>query len=290
MSTKQYLAYSDIRSAQNMCLMYVSTSHYDTDWLSIPHTHPCTELFYCIKGVGQFIIGDQVHPVGSDDLIIINTHVAHTERSYPSNPLEYIVLGIDGADFSFLSDDTPWLSINFAQSKDTILPHFNNLLDELQRRKPQFEQVCRHLMELIFIKIQRQLQFNLKSVASELMNKECMQVKRFLDVHFREPLTLEQLAAYVHINKFYLAHTFQKAYGISPMSYMIDLRIAASKHMLMETDYSISHISQATGFSSPSYFAQSFKKRVSISPNEYRNPNKYPSVVEKSLSTHNSTK
>ena len=290
MSTKQYLAYSEIRSEQNMCLMYVSASHYDTDWLSIPHTHPCTELFYCTKGVGQFIVDNKIHPIGMDDLIIVNAHVKHTERSYDSNPLQYIVLGIDGADFSFLGDDSPWLSIHFSQSEDTILPHFANLLQELKRRKPQFELVCRHLMELVFIKIQRQLQFSLKSISSELMNKECMQVKRFLDVHFREPITLEQLASHVHINKFYLSHTFQKAYGISPMSYMIDLRIAASKHMLMETDYSISHISHGTGFSSPSYFAQSFKKRVSMSPNEYRNAHKYPSLPPTPLPTEQATK
>ena len=274
MATQQYLAYNEICSEQHMRLMYVSSSRYDTDWLSVPHIHSCTELFYCIKGVGQFVIGNEVHPVGGDDLIIINANVEHTERSYPSNPLEYIVLGIDRADFSFLSQDTPWLTVNFAQSKDVILTHFIDLLRELECREPQFELVCRHLMELIFIKTQRQLQFKLSTIESKSMNKECMQVKRYLDVHFREPLKLQQLAAHVHINKFYLAHSFQKTYGTSPVSYMIDLRIAESKHMLVETDYSVSHISQATGFSSPSYFAQTFKKRVLISPNEYRNRNR----------------
>ena len=274
MPNRQYIAQNEIRMEQNMRLMYASTSRYDTDWLSVPHTHSCTELFYCVRGVGQFVIGSKEYPVGSDDLIIINANVEHTEVSYPSNPLEYIVLGIDGADFTFLSQETPWLTINFAQSGEEIIPYFSSVLWELEHRGAQHEMVCRHLMELIFIKTQRQLQYRLSAVESEAVNRECAEVKRFLDVHFRESFTLEQLANQVHINKYYLSHAFQKSYGTSPMNYMMRLRIDASKHMLCKTDYSISHISQTIGFSSPSYFAQSFKKHIGLTPNEYRGQNR----------------
>lgn len=274
MANLQYLARNEILTEQNMRLMYASTSRYDTDWLSVPHSHSCTELFYCVRGVGKFIIGNQEYPVGSDDLIVINANVEHTEISYPSNPLEYIVLGIDGANFSFLSQDTPWHATNFSQSEEDVLPQFSALLQELHHRSSQYELVCRHLLEIIFIKIHRQLQFCLSTVEPEAVNKECAQVKRYIDTHFQEALTLDHLASLVHINKYYLSHSFQSSYGISPMNYMMELRIAASKHMLSKTNYSISHISQANGFSSPSYFAQSFKKYVKITPNQFRNQTK----------------
>ena len=35
-------------------LLYVSSSTYGGDWISTPHTHYCSELFYVLDGVGQF--------------------------------------------------------------------------------------------------------------------------------------------------------------------------------------------------------------------------------------------
>lgn len=62
---------------------------------------------------------------------------------------------------------------------------------------------------------------------------------------------LDTLAEVAHINKYYLAHTFQKAYGISPITYLNRRRIEESKHMLGNTSYSLAQISELMGFSSP---------------------------------------
>ena len=45
-----------------------------------------------------------------------------------------------------------------------------------------------------------------------------MEIKRYLDNNYREDISLDTLAEVAHINKYYLAHTFQKAYGISPIT------------------------------------------------------------------------
>ena len=82
------------------------------------------------------------------------------------------------------------------------------------------------------------------------------------------------LAEVAHVNKYYLVHTFSKEYGISPINYLISRRIAESKHLLSETDHSLSQISHMLGFSSPSYFSQSFRKLEGVSPMEYRRQSK----------------
>ena len=73
-----------------------------------------------------------------------------------------------------------------------------------------------------------------------------------------------------HLNKYYLAHTFQREYGISPITYLNRRRIEESKHMLGNTGYSLAQISELMGFSSPSYFSQCFRKAEGLTPNEYR--------------------
>ena len=69
-------------------------------------------------------------------------------------------------------------------------------------------------------------------------------------------------------------HTFSREFGISPINYLISRRIAESKHLLGETDHSLSQIAHMLGFSSPSYFSQSFRKLEGISPMEYRKQSK----------------
>ena len=77
-------------------LLNVTSSRYGGDWHSVPHTHNHTELFYIVGGKGQFFIEDKVFPVDVNNLVVINPNVTHTEASLNAQPLEYIVLGIEG--------------------------------------------------------------------------------------------------------------------------------------------------------------------------------------------------
>ena len=101
-------------------------------------------------------------------------------------------------------------------------------------------------------------------------SRECVEIKRYLDSNFREDISLDRLAEIAHINKYYLAHTFQKEYGISPITYLNRRRIEESKYMLGNTGYSLAQISELMGFSSPSYFSHCFRKAEGLTPNEYR--------------------
>ncbi|MFR8708042.1 MAG: cupin domain-containing protein [Subdoligranulum sp.] len=69
---------------------------YSGDWPSIPHSHSYAELFYIVDGEGQFQINDRLFPVRAHQLVVVNPNVIHTEVSFESHPLEYIVLGYRG--------------------------------------------------------------------------------------------------------------------------------------------------------------------------------------------------
>ena len=106
--------------------------------------------------------------------------------------------------------------------------------------------------------------------ASLTGNRQCAAIRRYIDLHFKEALTLDFLAEEAHMNKYYLSHAFKREYGISPINYLNYRRIEESKYLLAETDLSLSQISQLLGFSSLSYFSQVFRKTQSQSPLEYR--------------------
>ncbi len=68
-------------------LRYISISKYEGDWQSHPHTHQFSELFYVISGKGVFYIENDTVSVCADDLIIINPHIEHTEKTMSNDPI-----------------------------------------------------------------------------------------------------------------------------------------------------------------------------------------------------------
>lgn len=252
-------------------LLNAATSRYGGDWHSVPHTHNHTELFYIVGGKGQFLIQGQLYPVNSNNLVIINPNVPHTEVSLNAQPLEYIVLGIEG--IALASDDN-------SNGQFSILDHYEsvevsgclrNILREMEMRNKGYEDICQAYMEILIIRLMRNTDLTVP-VQSALPsgNRQCAAVRRYIDLHFKEPLTLELLAEEVHMNKYYLVHAFKREFGLSPINYLISKRIEESKYLLAETDLSVSRIAQLLGFSSPSYFSQVFHRTENISAKEYR--------------------
>ena len=270
MSNRRY----DIRLAaaphEAIHLLYISKCRFGGDWHSTPHTHNCTELFYCVRGNGQFNIAGTLYNVSPDDLVIVNPMVEHTELSLNANPLEYVVLGVDGVEFLFNQHNESFTKMNCRDSREDILVLFQKLLREVDEQLDGCETVCQDLLEVLMIWLIRANNFSVRPNTVKQGSKECAAAKRYLDEHFAENITLDALAEVTHVNKYYLSHTFAREYNISPINYLIRKRIEESKSLLRSTDYSLSQISSAMGFSSASYFSQSFRKLENTSPTEYR--------------------
>ena len=151
------------------------------------------------------------------------------------------------------------------------------MLQEAAQAQPGYERVCRSLMDVVLIRLSRQGDIALSGeAAGPRSSRECGLVRRYIDNHFKENLTLDQLAGLAHLNKYYLAHTFQREFGVSPINYLISRRIEESRFLLRETDHSISQIAQILGRSSLSYFSQSFRRLEGVSPVEYRRRRRIP--------------
>ena len=253
-------------------LLYVSTAKYGGDWHSLLHTHACTELFYVVGGMGQFNIADRLLPVSTDDLVIVNPNVEHPELSLNARPLEYIVLGVEGLEFEPAEDgDDRYALVNFRGGGEEMLFYLRAMLREIETKAEGYQVVCQDLLEVLLVRLMRRTNFTL-SVAptGRRTSKECAAVRRYIDSHFKESINLELLSQLTHVNKYYMVHAFSREYGISPINYLISRRIQESRYLLSTTDHSLSQIAHMLGFSSPSYFSQSFRKLSGMSPMEYR--------------------
>lgn len=253
-------------------LLYASTARYGEDWHSTLHTHTCSELLYVVGGSGQFRVENHLLPVNADELVIVQPNVMHTELSFEENPLEYIVLGVKGLEFGGGDDEDDRCAIvDFKGCGGGILFYLRAILRELERKEQDYEAMCQDLLEVLLVVFRRRANFFLARLPSEAPgSKKCALVRRYIDEHFKENINLDFLAKMAHLNKYYLVHAFSKDYGISPIGHLIARRIKESCFLLSDTDHSLSQISHMLGFSSPSYFSQSFRRLQGMSPLEYR--------------------
>ncbi len=85
-----------------------------------------------------------------------------------------------------------------------------------------------------------------------------------------EPLDLPALAAELGVGYSNLRHSFMARVGISPRQHYLNTRIQKAQELLVNTAKSIKEIADILGFESASYLSKQFKKRIGVSPNEWR--------------------
>ena len=252
-------------------LLYLSTAKYEQDWNCSVHAHSFSELFYITGGKGYFMAKGRKFPIEKNNLIIINPQVDHAEFSSRDHPLEYIVLGIDGLQFTPSGSEQEELpAIHIAQAVPQMGFYMEALRDEMQKGLYAHEAICQNLLNIILLLILRHREVQVSITAFNNVSSECIAVRDYIDAHFKDPITLELLAQQAHQNKYYIAHTFKDAFGISPIKYLMERRVEESKILLDETDFSIGQIASIIGFSSSSHYSQAFRRLAGMSPNEYR--------------------
>ena len=92
-----------------------------------PH---CSEMFFILEGKGIFGIENKKYPVKSNDFVIINPNIMHTEIGQKDYPLKYIVLGIEGLEWSSETDDefTNYSIVNLKNIRSQVLSFLQNML------------------------------------------------------------------------------------------------------------------------------------------------------------------
>lgn len=262
-----------VPSYQGAKLLYISQEVYSEEWKNIQHTHKCSELFYILEGKGAFLIENKKYPVEMNDLVFINPNILHTEIGQKAFPLKYVVLGIEGLEW--ISGDegesVNYRILSFKNRRSQILFFLQNMLSEVTGKLPGYHTMCQRYMDILILLLNRQTNF---SVSTITVNKKatglCDSVRRYIDTHYWETITLDVLAAVFHSNKYHIVHLFTEEFGTSPIQYLITKRIEEGEKLLLTTDYSMVQISRFCGFSSPSYFSQIFKKQKNCSPKEFR--------------------
>ena len=92
----------------------------------------------------------------------------------------------------------------------------------------------------------------------------------YLNENSRQPLSLSELAAAIHISPCYLSDLFSRLVGCRFTEYLTTFRLKKARKLLRDGNASVSDIAAECGFSSPANFTRAHRRVYGISPTEYR--------------------
>jgi two-component system response regulator YesN len=92
----------------------------------------------------------------------------------------------------------------------------------------------------------------------------------YIDRHYRERLSADQLSVEFNISKSKLQAGFQEMTGLTLHNYILKVRVDKAKRLLKDTNDPVKSIASAMGFKRPSHFIYTFKEFTSQTPSEYR--------------------
>lgn len=156
-----------------------------------------------------------------------------------------------------------------------IIKEMEGLEDEITSLKAFVEQDYDHfslkMLKQQFLIAMREAEQYISSLRSDQLKGGIKQVKKYIDAHYGENISLKSIAADFYMNAVYLGRLFRKSYGMYFNEYLLKIRVEEAKKLLRQSDLRMYEIAARIGFQNVDYFVTQFEKLEHKSPTEYRN-------------------
>lgn len=100
-------------------------------------------------------------------------------------------------------------------------------------------------------------------------NRIVQATKDYLEAHYAEDISLEDLAEQVNISPQYFSKLLKKTTGFNFIDWLSMLRVKKAKELLTGTSLTVKEVCFLVGYKDPNYFSRIFKKRTGITPSEF---------------------
>ena len=151
-------------------------------------------------------------------------------------------------------------------NKDILKTSKSNTMDEYWEL-PNKEEKINYLITRFYdvlMSVDEQKQSSVDSISTY--------ARQYVEQHYTEPnFNISYLADEMNVSISYLSTVFKQIMGTNLSTYIISLRINRAKELLQDMRYAITDVAALSGYEDSRYFAKLFKKKLNMTPTEYRN-------------------
>ena len=227
-----------------------------------------------IKGKGQILNGEQAFTVEPGDLLLFPPATVHYYGRAP-DAQEWHHRWVYFRPRAYWADwlKWPWMvetvgRLSLADSQ--LIQEFDDLFLDIEEThkqiRPMSEQLAMNLLERLLIRC-----YEASSLTEHpQVDHRVLEACQILSESLSADISIETLAEKVFLSPSRLAHLFREQVGVSIVRWREDQRIMRAKLLLQTTLLPVAVVGQQVGYDDQLYFSRVFKKRVGVSPSEYR--------------------
>ncbi len=250
------------------------------------HWHNYDQIALCTGGTGEFVFEKKTYSYAPGDIFIVNNMEKHGAFSHAGTI----------ASFTFLIFYPQFILHNADQKFDYeyLLPflyrpgEFCNKIDgdgdfgkklkallsdiiwENRRRRPGYRHLISAKLRVILAELLGY--YDLDDTAHTVTDRyrKLRPAIEYMEQHFMEAVTLEEVAKVVFLSVSRFRHLFQETMHVGFKEYLIGLRYQAAKRLLADSDMTVSEIAAQAGFSNLYSFYKIFEFHEKATPGDYR--------------------
>lgn len=271
---KSYTTYRNKNNLLNIKQYAYYITHYKYNW------HKDMELLLVLDGEIEVNKNGVSHIMEKGDIILINSNMGHATMARKPNSVAMVV-HFDPIYFSYWIKDYKNIRFKCVSDESTRnLPEFRNIYHtvlEMASYMGSEDSVDQIIYESLFHNLIGQLfmhfrpdMLNNNDAGYIAKNENVIRLIDYLNKHFREKITLDDLVDVTGYNKSYISQIMKQNLGINYYEYLTRVRMREAVFSLTNTDEKISDIAFANGFSDVKSFNTAFKDRFGKSPSQYR--------------------
>lgn len=229
---------------------------------------------FTLSGKGELLYHDTHYQIQTGDVFFIDCQSYQRYGTVSDEPWEMDWIHFYGANAAQFYEEFIKTGENvFHTDKETVLDNpIHLIITQLLNLQKQTNVKTDFQASILIHELLNELllqKFHLDFDDAEIPDY-ILQIKKYLDTHFKGKITLEGLEHTFHINKYQIVKDFTRYIGTSPISYHLTHKISYAKDLLRYSDFSIKEIALEVGFDNYAYFSRLFKKKTGLAPKVYR--------------------
>lgn len=257
------------------------------------HWHKEVEFVYVEEGEAIFYAAEEKNTIKAGQGLFINSGLIHAVDAIPDKECKYYSIVFDYA-LMMRADKNDYLYKEYVQKvvedknlKGIIFDgkkpndeHFLAVLkliaEAFNKKEQYYEFECAlaagHLWLFLMRYIDRRdkvlVEHTPQSALDEARVKEAI---AFIEAHYKEPVTLDQIAEAVHVSGSECCRCFKRCLDMTPFEYLMRLRVFRTMELIIDNPtMSVAQIATESGFNSSSYYNKLFRKYMDCTPTEFR--------------------
>lgn len=230
--------------------------------------HDNLEVQYYNEGEGYVLLDGQRHEVKAGDIVVANSNSIHFTGT--SSEVYFSVVILDTKFCKDVEIDHTKLVFNSVFRDEKIAEIFNQIKEESESSDPCKTAVYRMLALKLLIELRRNhLSAERTRHTEKASFKAVKDALSFIQEHYAEHFTLDDIASALFIDKYNLARKFKEQTGNTIINYTNEIRCNNAKRLILE-GVPVHEAAEACGFNNMSFFTKTFKKHTGNTPSAYK--------------------